>query len=471
MMDAKNKKIIEYSVLVAEALGLAIVLYSLTYDNGVEWDEAFTWWIITKQDIPGLLEATAADVHPPLYYLIGKLALWLFGESHHVLAVVSVVPIAGCMFLNGIVTKRRFGVAAAFLLNAFISVCPFFLYHNVSTRMYSWMLFFVFSSILFAYEILCGGGKISWIMFCISGIGAVYTQYFALLPVVFAYFWLGIHFVRQKEWKKTWGLFGIAGISVLSYLPWLKIAIDSLMREEVQQKKKYTMDFSPVHFFEDVFDTNLFQSGYLTFLIFLALVAVWICLRKRFSNLENSFLLMLFGNGIFSLVIAQLIGAINGHFFAYRYVNYVELFVCWIMAIVVTKSNKWLVGLLAVWICVLGYAEYQDVYDYRYNYSPYMEKTEHFIADNISESDILVYDMEFWGGIVYSYYIDHDEWIFFRDVDLSQYKGKTLWFFRYFSPFFTEEEKEKYGLETERFYDLGFKGAVTFALEKVVVKP
>jgi uncharacterized membrane protein len=53
-------------------------------------DEAASWDLATSS-IARLIALTAADIHPPLYYLALKLWVWIFGDSVGALRSLSVV--------------------------------------------------------------------------------------------------------------------------------------------------------------------------------------------------------------------------------------------------------------------------------------------------------------------------------------------------------------------------------------------
>ena len=81
----KLAKLIEDKRLQNVVLGLQIVISVVAFamlsgGTGIDYDEAFSWDVVVNNGIGGILAATAADVHPPLYYLIVKAAFAVFGE-------------------------------------------------------------------------------------------------------------------------------------------------------------------------------------------------------------------------------------------------------------------------------------------------------------------------------------------------------------------------------------------------------
>ena len=75
-LSEKQKKVI----LAVSAVFFFLVYVSLCFNNNVWTDESFTIDLL-KLDFPGILHGTASDVHPPLYYLIAKCFVLVFGDS------------------------------------------------------------------------------------------------------------------------------------------------------------------------------------------------------------------------------------------------------------------------------------------------------------------------------------------------------------------------------------------------------
>ena len=105
-------------------------------------DEYFTLTLINF-DVSEMIRLTAADVHPPLYYLILKFAMTAFGyfgvSSHSIYAVrvVSIIPYA-----RPIIPAPN--IYSFSLLNFPIFSCPHFLAGFCYLPFYSLELLFVF---------------------------------------------------------------------------------------------------------------------------------------------------------------------------------------------------------------------------------------------------------------------------------------------------------------------------------------
>lgn len=80
----------QYPVLALELAAVVLLIVRISRNEAVHWDEAFSWQIVTKNSLGGMLRATAADVHPPLYYMLLMAAVNLFGKNIFVAKMVSV---------------------------------------------------------------------------------------------------------------------------------------------------------------------------------------------------------------------------------------------------------------------------------------------------------------------------------------------------------------------------------------------
>lgn len=70
----------------------------------------------------------------------------------------------------------------------FLSIMPSSLEENLEVRMYTWAMFFVTASGVYAFEAyLEPERKKNWIVLILSSLAAAYTHYFALISVAVVY--------------------------------------------------------------------------------------------------------------------------------------------------------------------------------------------------------------------------------------------------------------------------------------------
>ena len=87
-LDKKDFRLDLVQVVIILIFG--IVCISLSFNNNIWTDEAFTMQILHKS-YWGIILGTAIDVHPPLYYMIAKTAQIIFGSSLFVQKILCLV--------------------------------------------------------------------------------------------------------------------------------------------------------------------------------------------------------------------------------------------------------------------------------------------------------------------------------------------------------------------------------------------
>ena len=239
------------------AAAMAVCSLSLCTSTDIWYDELFTMGFI-GEPVERLLELAAKDVHPPLYYLIVKAfvdTVHLFASSIDPVVIaktVSVLPYLCLLAYAAWLVRKRDGWLCAGLFAFCLLSMPQMSNYTTEIRMYGWALFFLTAAFLHVREILITRRAVHWAAFFVYGICAAYCHYFAAVSVVFLYLVLAVLLLWEKaknerqekadshpagktSWLKTLKpCFWCAGLSVLSYLPWLPAALDqvSAVRED-----------------------------------------------------------------------------------------------------------------------------------------------------------------------------------------------------------------------------------------------
>lgn len=205
---------------------------SLWYDEGV------TWMMSQMIYLSDLVHWTAADIQPPLYYLLIWHTYIGFGQSEWALRFPSVLfntltipliyALARCLF-----TRSR----APLLAGLLFAVSPLMVYYSQEARMYTLL---VFEAVLASYLLLkilhanhCGQGPIrfDWLpfLYALTATAALYTHYFAaFLLMAHAVYLLII--LWQRGWPQTLLVrsFWMFGLSAVLFAPWLATLLSRL---------------------------------------------------------------------------------------------------------------------------------------------------------------------------------------------------------------------------------------------------
>ncbi len=203
-------------------LAFALRVYRL--DGQSLWYDEGNSALMTARSFQDIIAGAAADIHPPLYYVL--LSWWsrLGGTNEfglRFLSVVSGVLLVAVLFALGKkLFARQVGLAAA----GVASVSPFLVYYSQEVRMYMpGALLCTLAGLFFIKAI---EKDRYWAGYALTAAAAMYTQYYAF-GVILA---LNVFFVLAIMWRSGRGLWArwLAAnlVAVLLYLPWLPSLIN-----------------------------------------------------------------------------------------------------------------------------------------------------------------------------------------------------------------------------------------------------
>lgn len=181
-------------------------------------DEIYTL-LYTRQPWRGVLGLDGYyDGHPPLYYVLAKLANLVVREEIAARSVAALFGFLTVPLLFVLVTRlldARAGLAAALLL----AVAPMHIESSRDGRMYTAVMFAVLLSYAFLLEYL-RRPTLGWAAAYGASLAlAIYLDYTALYPLVPQAILLGIALARHPR-QRAMLIAGVAA-AALSYLPWL----------------------------------------------------------------------------------------------------------------------------------------------------------------------------------------------------------------------------------------------------------
>lgn len=170
--------------------------------------------------VRSIFQVTAADVHPPGYFLLLHFWMQAFGANLAVLRLPS--EIAGTLavpvvyLLGERLYSRGVGLFAA-LLTAF---SPFMTWHSQEARMYPFLLLFTLLSTYGLVLALRHGRAWGWVLFGVSSCLAIYTQYYAFFVLFAQALFILLHW-RQYARRQLLIWFTIMMLLAISYVPWV----------------------------------------------------------------------------------------------------------------------------------------------------------------------------------------------------------------------------------------------------------
>jgi len=228
------------AVLPLLLLAFALRIWGLA-DHNIWWDEGVSIWV-ARLPVDRLIDWTAHDTHPPLYFLLLKGWRWLVGEGEFVLRFSSVLAgTAGVALIYGlgcIFRDRRAAWLAAFLL----TLSGFAISWSQEIRMYIWAASLATASLWAALHWWRTGSWRAWVAYVLLMVISLWTLYLlSLLLVVvnlgFIVFWWG----RGRPWSlfARWVAAQLAALVL--FAPWLIYALTRMKSWSIAEP--FTADF------------------------------------------------------------------------------------------------------------------------------------------------------------------------------------------------------------------------------------
>jgi mannosyltransferase len=200
------------------------------------WNDEGNSARLSERSIPLIIEGTASDIHPPLYYLMLHGWRSLTGDSELSLRMLSaflgLILVAATYALG----RRLLGPGSkpiAVIASLIVAVNPALVYYSQETRMYELMaLLAVLSSLLLIRLIAAPARRgLIAVLYGLCLAAGLYTHYFFPTIIVTQLLFLVIWFLTTQE--KAIGdrrrkLLAVAAglvLAFLLYLPWIPITI------------------------------------------------------------------------------------------------------------------------------------------------------------------------------------------------------------------------------------------------------
>jgi hypothetical protein len=257
-------------ILLAALLGFALRL-PLNASIPPRWDEG---WSIAHASLSlgEILVITAADVHPPLYYLL--LGVWqriagidLFSARYlSVLLSTTAIPLA---YVAAVAwsRSRRVGVLAAFLM----AWLPLGVYYGAVVRMYALAPSFVLLAAYGALRFEIGNwrqvrdsisNRQSLIAFVAGALGAMLSLYHAVWELAAIAIYVLVIAVIQRQQCIVRRLLIAIGLAVALYLPWAAFAVPQFLgRASAEAATNIGQQFPLTYFLrQGIYDLTMSQQ-------------------------------------------------------------------------------------------------------------------------------------------------------------------------------------------------------------------
>lgn len=224
--ENKNYLLLEFSMI---ALMLICLLPVISKPN-IWFDESFTIGLV-RESVSRIFYITSLDVHPPLYYLITKLFVTVFGDSIFVFHLPALLFYLGLLIISALFFNRYFSPQLSLLVTAALCSTPNMIKYALQLRSYSLSMLLVTGSFYMTYIIMQKYSKDTawkfkalwkyWVGLAVVNVAAAYTHSFSgLAAVIISFFLLGYMLYKERHIRVVlpWLIYCI--IMFVLYLPW-----------------------------------------------------------------------------------------------------------------------------------------------------------------------------------------------------------------------------------------------------------
>ncbi len=204
-------------------LALSLILRLVNLGQSLWLDEAISVNIARSLPFKSIiLYFSPSDFHPPLFYLVLKSWVWLFGASEISARLPSVIFGLATVYVIYLLGKKLYEEKIALIAATLLATAPLHIYYSQEARMYMLAAFLVSLSAYFFMSVLEKDKIVNWVGFILSTALMLYSDYipYLMLPLYFVYLFL----IRRKVTRST--LIGFIPAFLLIFIliaPWLLV--------------------------------------------------------------------------------------------------------------------------------------------------------------------------------------------------------------------------------------------------------
>jgi mannosyltransferase len=232
--ESKLTRLLLVALLLIIALGAALRIYKLDGDS-LWLDEAYS--IKFSHEAPaGIIEETAKDVHPPLYYFALHYWMLALGDSEKSVRLLSALFGILALVVVYNVASRMFDRSTALLAAGLLALSRFHLEFSQEARMYSLLCLLSLLSIYYFLKLFDGKrSRYALAGYIAASALMMYTHVYSFFIIAAEnLYWLTLFFAQRDTFKRLWKRWLVAQtILAVLFVPWLSVQLQQFSR--VQQ--------------------------------------------------------------------------------------------------------------------------------------------------------------------------------------------------------------------------------------------
>lgn len=305
-------------------------------------DENFTIFLL-KFPVSDIFSITAADVHPPLYYLICKAALKLltmFNINFNIIQVlrfVSIIPYFIILLISYFKFRKDYNWLVVGLFTFSLIVMSDFFTYLMNIRMYSWGLLFLLLSFIYFKEVITNFDYKSWILLTLFTILGAYTHYYVAISTFLIYVSLFIYLMYYKQSEIKYFALSVFS-NIILFLPWTMILFGQIKKVHENfwvQEVDFNLLIDCFSFFGP--RTHDFYFNCLLILFLIIFFVIFINQYKHFEDIDTWYIVTGFGVFIGTIVIGAILSVIYKPVLIVRYLIPSTAILWFVLSILVSK--------------------------------------------------------------------------------------------------------------------------------------
>lgn len=421
-----NKLIGDFLTLIAFIL-LGVVI-AQCFGKDIWYDEVFSVGM-SSHSYRDIIQITANDVHPPLYYFYLKtlhdICAVFFPKVSEIIIfkLSSVLPAVGIFVIGFTSIRKEFGRRNMGLFLFLFMAMPQLANYMVEIRMYSLASFFITLAFIMTIRIANEKGKqyINFIVLFLCGIFTAYTQYYACIAIIALYINLLIWILLKMD-KRVYLKYWIVSVlcSIICYLPWLFVLKKQL--EKVTENYwilplTFRSLFGCIKYIFLPVSIDIKADYILAVLMILVTVIAFILFIVKKPSKDQLFFVF---SGFFmiALVIAAgfIFSILNRPIFIYRYMIPCLPVIWLIIAFLLNRmiDKKWTLLLLLPFI-IAGFFSMKGFYQEEHKKFEQMKTTEEAL-DQIPRDAVIITNFDHVQAIS-AFYLPNDLYLYGGGLD------------------------------------------------------
>lgn len=341
---------------------ISAIIFIIVYPmNNIIWVDEACSLAMNKFSIMEIIKLNSMDVHPPLYYITLKIfdliCHSLLGITNHVLIgkIFSLLPMFLLLLISRIKVKKIWGENTAALFSLLIVIMPQFVQFYYEIRMYSWAMFYVTLTFIYAYQTYKEGKTLDFILLSIFTLLAGYTHLYSALMVGIIYASLFIFYIiKKRSMIKKYMLFAVS--TIVGYVPWIVCIFSQIHKVSGGFWIPKITFVDCINYIKFIFmpDTGDEGSKFVLFVLMI-LLTIYIFV-KLIMDKDKRFLIVGFCLPFIVIFIGVTVSIIKNPVFVARYM-YPALGCMWLVVSVVlnnTKMNKYIKSISILLLVLVG---------------------------------------------------------------------------------------------------------------------